>query len=102
MSTDQVAHVVARRTPASLIAKLAQAPGPPPVGFVVMDEMTLGLINTEDQIAVDGRWWSVLSSTCVNGWVTAETPFGCPKIEGFVDVPIHLARRIDTEDTGHE
>lgn len=91
------ADLMMPRTPASLIAKLSQAPGPLPVGFLVIDGMTLGLINVNDQIAVDGRWWPVLAVTRVNGWVSARTPFGCSRVEGFANVPIHLARRIATD-----
>jgi len=45
MSTDQVANVVAPHTAASLIAAVAQSPGPPPVGSTVAEEMTLRPVN---------------------------------------------------------
>ena len=94
--------VVSPRTPTSLMAKIAQPPGPSPSGFVVVDGMTLGDIKADDQIAVGGRWWPVLWVARVNSWVSAKTPFGCPKVEGFADAPVYLARRVIVESVVEE
>jgi len=91
-----------RPTPAGLVARLARDPGAPPVGLTVFPDATLGSLITGDAIGIDGRWYSVQRCTSVNGWVSAETPPYCPPAEGYCDVPIHLARRIDIEDCGDE
>lgn len=30
--------------------------------------------------------------------MSVQTPSGCPKVEGFADASVHLARRISMED----
>ena len=100
MSTDQATDKEARPTPVSLVARLTLDPGAPPVGLTVFPEATLGSLLTGAAIGIAGRWYSVERCTLVNGWSSVETPPYCPPAEGYWDVPIYLARKIEENGDG--
>ncbi len=79
---------------------LAQDPGAPPVGLTVFPEAILGNLLSGDAIGIDGRWCNVERCTSVNEWVSVKTADYCPNAEGFSDVPIFLARRIEDVEEG--
>ena len=87
-------------TPARILARLGQDPGPAPARFTVIsgEGVTLGLLNSGDAIGIDGRWCPVKGCTSINGWVTVDTAFGYPVVMAYTDVQVHLARVIDAEE----
>lgn len=91
---------VQSKTPVRILSQLLQNPGPPPVGFTVLDgeDITISVLNRGDALGIDGRWCPVVSCTSVNGWVSVETPEGYPALSAaFMDVHVYLARVIDVE-----
>lgn len=81
-------------TPARVLAQLATLPDFIPVRHDRLpEELDLGAVISGDLIALNGRWTQVLGCTCVNGWVTVETPQGTPNITAHESTRAHFARK---------
>lgn len=100
LPADSPAGEVEGRTPARIVARLAQDPGeaPEPCTRLTGEDVTLGMLARGDWLGVDGRWSLVERCNSVNGWVTVQTAIGHPSIPAaHEDAPVYLARDIDRE-----